>query len=82
MTTKKTETTLRSFTLTAGNLDKRPGHRHDCAEVKLTWTVMATSKENAIERSHEMLRRSGWASLPMLRIELGDLSTKLNVEEK
>jgi hypothetical protein len=73
---------LRSYTLTAGNLNKRPGHRHDCAEVKLTWTIMATSEEDAIKRSHETLRRSGWVSLPMLRIELGDLSTKLNVEEK
>lgn len=76
----KTDTTLRSFTLTAGNLDERPGHRHDCREAKLTWTIMATSKEDAIERSRATLKAHG--TLPMLRIELGDLTTKLNVVEK
>lgn len=78
---KKLQTTeARLYTLTAGNTATRPGHRHDCAEVKLTWQVQATSKEEAIEISRSHLKRFG--TLPgRVIIELGDLATKLNVTE-
>jgi hypothetical protein len=81
MTTKKTQTQAQGklYRLTAGNIATRPGHRHDCAEVRITWHVWATSEEEAIRTSRELVKKSG--VLPGLTIELGDISAKLQVKE-
>lgn len=45
---------MKRFAITLGNVELRPGHRHDCAQVELTVEVKADDKAAALESLREL----------------------------
>ena len=48
---------MSKFTVTLGNVELRPGHRHDCAQVELTVDLNADDQGAALERLRAIARR-------------------------
>ena len=48
---------MSKFTVTLGNVELRPGHRHDCAQVELTVDLYADDKGAALEHLRRVARR-------------------------
>jgi hypothetical protein len=45
---------MSQFTVTLGNVELRPGHRHDCAQLELAVTVTADDKGAALDSVREL----------------------------
>lgn len=45
---------MKRFVITLGNVELRPGHRHDCAQVELNVSVRADDKAGALDRLREL----------------------------